>query len=100
MTQSRSCYGAEMTPERRQQLDVFQSRLEREPDRRAVYTAYLQPYIELNWQKLPGLSDRQFWIRFKRAHAKQLANDDLRRDVTRLITHCDRKIDQCHSLGE
>jgi len=30
-TQSLSCYGAEMTPERWQQLDE-QSRLEREPD--------------------------------------------------------------------
>jgi hypothetical protein len=36
-TQSLSCYGAEMTPERWQQLDeLFQSRLERGPDKRAM----------------------------------------------------------------
>jgi hypothetical protein len=35
-TQSLSCYGAEMTPERWQLLDVFQSRLERGPDKRAM----------------------------------------------------------------
>jgi tetratricopeptide (TPR) repeat protein len=29
-----------------------------------------------------------------------LTSEDLRRDVSSLITHCDRKIDQCHSLGE
>jgi hypothetical protein len=36
-TLSLSCYGAEMTSERRQQLDeLFHSRLERGPDKRAM----------------------------------------------------------------
>jgi hypothetical protein len=29
----------------------------------------------------------------------QITHDDLRRDLNRLIAHCDRKIDQCHTLG-
>jgi hypothetical protein len=29
-----------------------------------------------------------------------ITNEELRRDVNSLISHCDRKIDQCHSLGE
>jgi len=30
----------------------------------------------------------------------QVAQEDARRDLNRLVAHCDRKIDQCHSLGE
>jgi len=29
-----------------------------------------------------------------------VTGEDPRRDLNKLISHCDRKIDQCHSLGD
>ncbi len=63
------------------------------------------PSYQINWPVVRGvmrdLEDKFFQLR--RAAQKNLSlltNDDLRRDLSSLISHCDRKIDQCHSLGE
>src|SRR5262249_30175558 len=63
------------------------------------------PSYQINWpivrNLMRDLEDKFHQLR--RAAQKCLAhlvNDDLRRDLDSLISHCDRKIDQCHSLGE
>jgi tetratricopeptide (TPR) repeat protein len=63
------------------------------------------PSYQINWpvvrNVMRDLEDKFYQLR--RAAQKCLSlltNDDLRRDINSLVTHCDRKIDQCHSLGE
>ncbi len=63
------------------------------------------PSYQINWPLVRNvmreLEDKFFQLR--RVAQKCLAlltSEDLRRDVNGLVTHCDRKIDQCHSLGE
>jgi tetratricopeptide (TPR) repeat protein len=63
------------------------------------------PSYQINWptvrEIMRDLEDKYLFLR--RVAQKCLAlvaHEDARRDLNRLITHCDRKIDQCHSLGE
>jgi tetratricopeptide (TPR) repeat protein len=63
------------------------------------------PSYQINWPTvrdiMRDLEDKYLFLR--RVAQKCLAHvtgEDTRRDLNRLITHCDRKIDQCHSLGE
>jgi Flp pilus assembly protein TadD len=63
------------------------------------------PSYQINWPTvrdiMRDLEDKYLFLR--RVAQKALAHvssEDTRREINRLITHCDRKIDQCHSLGE
>jgi tetratricopeptide (TPR) repeat protein len=63
------------------------------------------PSYQINWPTvrdiMRDLEDKYVFLR--RVAQKCLAHvtsEDTRREINRLITHCDRKIDQCHSLGE
>jgi tetratricopeptide (TPR) repeat protein len=63
------------------------------------------PSYQINWPTVRNvmrdLEDKFFQLR--RAAQKCISlvtNEDLRRDINSLITHCNRKIEQCHSLGE
>jgi tetratricopeptide (TPR) repeat protein len=63
------------------------------------------PSHQINWPTvrdiMRDMEDKYLFLR--RVAQKCLAhvtNDDSRRELHRLISHCDRKIDQCHSLGE
>ena len=63
------------------------------------------PSYQINWpvvrNVMRDLEEKFFQLR--RVAQKCLSlitTEDLRRDVNSLINHCDRKIDQCHSLGE
>jgi tetratricopeptide (TPR) repeat protein len=63
------------------------------------------PNYQINWPTvrdiMHDMEDKYLFLR--RVAQKCLAhvtNDDNRRELHRLISHCDRKIDQCHSLGD
>jgi tetratricopeptide (TPR) repeat protein len=63
------------------------------------------PSYQINWPTvrdiMRDMEDKYLFLR--RVAQKCLAHvtsDDSRRELHRLISHCDRKIDQCHSLGE
>ena len=63
------------------------------------------PSYQINWPLVRNvmreLEDKFFQLR--RVAQKclgLLTSDDLRRDINSLVTHCDHKIDQCHSIGE
>ena len=63
------------------------------------------PSYQINWPTvrdiMRDMEDKYLLLR--RVAQKCLAhvtNDDSRRELHRLISHCDRKIDQCHSLGD
>ena len=63
------------------------------------------PSYQINWPVVRGvmrdLEDK--FVQLRRAAQRNLSlltNEELRRDLGSLVTHCDRKIDQCHSLGE
>lgn len=63
------------------------------------------PSYQVNWtvvrNVMRDLEEKFFQLR--RVAQKCLSlitTEELRRDVNSLISHCDRKIDQCHSLGE
>jgi tetratricopeptide (TPR) repeat protein len=63
------------------------------------------PSYQINWptvhEIMHDMEDKYLFLR--RVAQKCLAhvtNDDSRRELHRLISHCDRKIDQCHSLGD
>ena len=63
------------------------------------------PSYQINWPTvrdiMRDMEDKYLFLR--RVAQKCLAHvtsDDVRRELHRLISHCDRKIDQCHSLGE
>jgi tetratricopeptide (TPR) repeat protein len=63
------------------------------------------PSYQINWPTvrdiMRDMEDKYLFLR--RVSQKCLAHvtsEDVRRELHRLISHCDRKIDQCHSLGE
>ncbi len=63
------------------------------------------PSYQINWPTvrdiMRDMEDKYLVLR--RVAQKCLAHvtsDDVRRELHRMISHCDRKIDQCHSLGE
>ena len=63
------------------------------------------PSYQINWPTvrdiMRDMEDKYLFLR--RVAQKCLAHvtsEDSRRELHRLISHCDRKIDQCHSLGE
>jgi tetratricopeptide (TPR) repeat protein len=63
------------------------------------------PSYQINWPTvrdiMRDMEDKYLFLR--RVAQKCLAHvtsDEVRRELHRLISHCDRKIDQCHSLGE
>ncbi len=63
------------------------------------------PSYQINWPTvrdiMRNMEDKYLFLR--RVAQKCLAHvtsDEVRRELHRLISHCDRKIDQCHSLGE
>ncbi|MFO0968464.1 MAG: tetratricopeptide repeat protein [Gemmataceae bacterium] len=63
------------------------------------------PNHQINWgvvrEVMRDLEDR--FIRIRRCAQRAAAlvtQDEQRRLLTKLIHHCDRKMDQCHSLGE
>ncbi len=63
------------------------------------------PSYQINWptvrEIMRDLEDKYLFLRrVAQKCLAQVAHEDARRDLNRLITHCDRKIDQCHSLGE
>jgi tetratricopeptide (TPR) repeat protein len=63
------------------------------------------PSYQINWpivrNVMRDLEDKFFQLRrVAQKCLSLLTSEDLRRDLNSLVTHCDRKIDQCHSLGE
>jgi tetratricopeptide (TPR) repeat protein len=63
------------------------------------------PSYQINWPVvrdiMRDLEDQFVYLRrVAQKCLTQITNDDLRRDLNRLIAHCDRKIDQCHTLGQ
>ena len=63
------------------------------------------PSYQINWPAvrdiMRDMEDKYLFLR--RVAQKCLAHcstDESRRELHRLISHCDRKIDQCHSLGD
>lgn len=63
------------------------------------------PSYQINWPTvrdiMRDMEDKYLFLR--RVAQKCLAHvtsDEVRRELHRLISHCDRKIDQCHSLGD
>lgn len=62
------------------------------------------PSYQINWPMVRDvMRDMEDKFLFLRRIAQRtltlLTNEDLRRDVNSLLNHCDRKLDQCHSLG-
>jgi tetratricopeptide (TPR) repeat protein len=62
------------------------------------------PSYQINWPVvrdiMRDLEDQFAYLRrVSQKCLTQITHDDLRRDLNRLIAHCDRKIDQCHTLG-
>jgi len=62
------------------------------------------PSYQINWPVvrdiMRDLEDQFVYLRrVAQKCMAQITHDDLRRDLNRLIAHCDRKIDQCHTLG-
>jgi tetratricopeptide (TPR) repeat protein len=63
------------------------------------------PSYQINWPTvrdiMRDMEDKYLFLRrVAQKCLAHVANDDVRRELHRLISHCDRKIDQCHSLGE
>jgi tetratricopeptide (TPR) repeat protein len=63
------------------------------------------PSYQINWpivrNVMRDLEEKFFQLRrVAQKCLSLLTSEDLRRDINSLITHCDRKIDQCHTLGE
>jgi tetratricopeptide (TPR) repeat protein len=63
------------------------------------------PSYQINWPVVRDIMrDLEDHFTYLRRVAQkclaQISNDDLRRDLNRLIAHCDRKLDQCHTLGQ
>ncbi len=63
------------------------------------------PSYQINWPTvrdiMRDMEDKYLFLR--RVAQKCLAHvtsDEVRKELHKLISHCDRKIDQCHSLGE
>jgi tetratricopeptide (TPR) repeat protein len=62
------------------------------------------PSYQINWPIVRDIMrEREDEFMYLRRVAQkcmaQISNDDLRRNLNRLIAHCDRKIDQCHTLA-
>jgi tetratricopeptide (TPR) repeat protein len=62
------------------------------------------PSYQINWPIVRDImrtleDDFVYLRRVAQKCLAQITHDDLRRDLNRLIAHCDRKIDQCHTLG-
>ena len=63
------------------------------------------PSYQINWPTvrdiMRDMEDKYLFLRrVAQKCLAHVASDDVRRELHRLISHCDRKIDQCHSLGE
>jgi tetratricopeptide (TPR) repeat protein len=63
------------------------------------------PSYQINWPVvrdiMRDLEDQFTYLRrVAQKCLAQISNDDLRRDLNRLIAHCDRKLDQCHTLAQ
>jgi tetratricopeptide (TPR) repeat protein len=63
------------------------------------------PSYQINWPTvrdiMRDLEDKYLFLRrVAQKCLSHVTSEDTRRDLNRLIAHCDRKIDQCHSLGE
>jgi hypothetical protein len=63
------------------------------------------PSYQINWPTVRDIMRDQedkyvFLRRVAQKCLSHVTSEDTRREINRLITHCDRKIDQCHSLGE
>ncbi len=63
------------------------------------------PSYQINWPTvrdiMRDLEDK--YVLLRRVAQRCLAHvtqDDLRRDLQKMVNHCDRKIEQCHDLGE
>ncbi|MBX9679968.1 MAG: tetratricopeptide repeat protein [Gemmataceae bacterium] len=61
------------------------------------------PSYQVNWpvvrDVMRDLEDQFADLRDAASKMLTIATDDLRRDLQRLISHCDRKMDQCRTLG-
>lgn len=63
------------------------------------------PSYQINWPTvrdvMRDMEDKYLFLRrVAQKCLAQVTTEDARRELNRLIAHCDRKIDQCHSLGE
>jgi tetratricopeptide (TPR) repeat protein len=63
------------------------------------------PSYQINWQTvrdiMRDMEDKYLFLRrVAQKCLSHVGSDDTRRELHRMISHCDRKIDQCHSLGE
>ena len=62
------------------------------------------PSYQINWpmvrEVMHELEDKFFHLRKSASKAQSLVQGSLRRDLQRLASQCDRKMEQCHSLGE
>ena len=62
------------------------------------------PSYQINWpmvrEVMHELEDKFFQLRKSASKAQGFTQGSLRRDLQRLVSQCDRKIEQCHSLGE
>ena len=62
------------------------------------------PSYQINWPMVREvtheLEDKFFQLRKSAGKAQSLVQGSLRRDLQRLASQCDRKMEQCHSLGE
>lgn len=61
------------------------------------------PSYQVNWpvvrDVMRDLEDQFADLRDAASKMSAIATDDVRRDLQRLIAHCDRKMDQCRTLG-
>lgn len=63
------------------------------------------PSYQINWPTvrdiMRDMEDKYLFLRrVAQKCLAHVASDEVRRELHRLISHCDRKIDQCHSLGD
>ncbi len=62
------------------------------------------PSYQINWpmvrEVMHELEDKFFQLRKSASKAQSLVQGSLRRDLQRLASQCERKMEQCHSLGE
>lgn len=62
------------------------------------------PSYQINWpvvrEVMRDLEDKFVQLRKIASKSQTFGKGDLRRDLQRLVSQCDRKIEQCHSLGE
>ncbi len=63
------------------------------------------PSYQINWPTvrdiMRDLEDKYVLLRrVAQRCLSHVAQDDVRRDLQKMVNHCDRKIEQCHDLGE